>query len=252
MIDEIILADRGRRAPVTLFLHGFTASPLQFAALAGYVHSLGENVYVPRLPRHGHRNRLTEVLRDLSAGELLEHAERSLAVAAAIGGPVRVVGFSLGGLLAASLAQRHDLESAIAIAPLLGVAGVPVRYTSAFAKSLLRLPNAFVWWDLIAREKQVPVHGYPRFPTHALGQLLLIAKDVFERAASGPARSRITLVTNAGESAVNNRAIGELAKLWKAHGAPSVEQHRITGLGLSHDIIEPAGPRAKAHKSYPN
>ena len=191
------------------------------------------------------------MLRRLRASELLEHVERSLKIASTLGDSVRVVGFSLGGLLAAWTAQRYDIELAIAVAPLLGLAAVPVPCTNAFAKSLLRLPNVFVWWDPILRERQMPAHGYPRFPTHGLGQLLLIADDVFRYAATQTARSPIAFVTNAGETAVNNRATAKLARMWQASGSSSVKQHRITGLGLSHDIIEPLRPRARVAKSYP-
>ena len=250
MIEEILLMHKTRAARTTLFFHGFTASPLQFAALARDVHSMGDNVYVPRLPRHGHSDRLTEALRDLRAGELLAHAEESLGMAAGIGDRVRVVGFSLGGLLAAWIAQRYDIEQAVAIAPMLGIAGVPPRFTSALAQTMLRLPNTYVWWDPIRRANRMPLHCYPRFPTHAVAQSLLIAKEVLDRAETREARSPIVFVTNAGESTINNHAVERLTHIWKADTARRVEQHSITGLGLSHDIIEPSGPRASVEKSY--
>jgi carboxylesterase len=251
MIDEIFLEHHSRAQRATLFLHGFTASPLQFAALAEHAYALGDNVYVPRLPRHGHEERLTETLRELRACELLTHAQQSLAVAAQHAERVRVVGFSLGGLLAAWLAQRYEIERAIAIAPLLGLAGVPVRWTTNTARMLLRMPNRFVWWNPLLRANLMPAHGYPRFPTHALAQLLLIADDVFRYAREKRGRSPITFVTNSGETAVNNRAVARLAGLWQAAGSRTVEQHRLTGLGLSHDIIEPLRADAKVEKSYP-
>jgi alpha-beta hydrolase superfamily lysophospholipase len=250
VIDEIFLVQPRRTARTTLFFHGFTASPLQFAALARDVYAMGDNVYVPRLPRHGHSDRLTEALRDLSARELRTHAEDSLRIAAGIGSSVRVVGFSLGGLLAAWIAQRYDIEQAVAISPMLGIAGVPPRLTSALATTLLKLPNTFVWWDPVQRAHRLPLHGYPRFPTHAVAQSLLIAKEVIERAATRHSRSPIVFVTNAGESTVSNRAVAELTRLWKADSARCVEQQCITGLGLSHDIIEPSGPRTSVEKSY--
>src|SRR5579872_4431480 len=251
MIDDLLLTHGHRTRHVTLFLHGFTASPLQFVDLANHAHAMGDNVYVPCLPRHGEDDRLTQTLGHLRASELLEHVERSLTVALSLGESVRVVGFSLGGLLAAWIAQRHDVRQAIAVAPLLGLAAVPPACTNAFARALLRFPNVFVWWDPILRERQLPAHGYPRFPTHGLAQLLLIADDVFQYAARHAARSPIAFVTNAGEAAVNNRAIAKLARMWQASGPARVEQHLITGLGLSHDIIEPLRPRAGVDKSYP-
>jgi alpha-beta hydrolase superfamily lysophospholipase len=251
VIEEILLTHGARTRRATLFLHGYTASPLQFAQLAARVHASGENVYVPALPRHGCEDRMTDVLRDLGAGELLEHAVQSLERAAQLGETVRIVGFSLGGLLAAWLAQRHTVERAIAVAPLLGIAGFPVRSRAVLANALLRLPNAFVWWDPLLREKQMPAHGYPRFPTHGLARLLLVADDVFRYASAHRAASPITLLANAGETAVNNRAVERLARIWQAKGEKSAELHRIGGLGFCHDIIEPLRPNAKVEKSYP-
>lgn len=251
MIDEIVLTHGRTTNRATLFLHGLTASPLQFAALARYVYASGENVYVPRLPRHGHEDRLTETLRDLRADELIAHAGQTLAYALRLGRTVRVVGFSLGGLMATWMAQHHELEHAVVIAPLLGLAMVPSRYSGTLARTLLELPNAFFWWNPFLRERRQPTHTYPRFPTHALAQSLLVAEDVFHRASLVAPRTPITFVTNAGETTVNNAAVARLAVMWEAGGAVRVERHVITGLGLSHDIIEPFHLCARVKSSYP-
>lgn len=77
-----ILLTHGKRAPrATLFLHGLTASPRQFNALAAYAHVLGDNVFVPRMPKHGYPDRLTGALGELRANDVLDSAERSLAIA---------------------------------------------------------------------------------------------------------------------------------------------------------------------------
>ena len=249
MIDEILLTHGCKTNRATLFLHGLTASPLQFAALARYVYVRGENVYVPRLPRHGHTDRLTETLRDLRAHELMSHAEESLACVRDLGGVVRVVGFSLGGLMAVWLAQRCEVET-LAIAPLLGLAAVPPRLTGTTARALLALPNAFLWWNPMLRGRRPPRHGYPRFATHAIAQSLLIADDVFAHASRFEARSPITFVTNDGETTISNAAVARLARLWEANGIARVERCRITGLGLCHDIVEPFHPCANINMSY--
>jgi len=251
MIDEILLTHRGRTDRATLLLHGLTASPLQFAAIAQYVWERGDNVYVPRLPRHGHTNRLTEALCDLRADELRSHAEESLDYAFRLGRRVRVVGFSLGGLMAAWIGQRHRVEQVVSIAPLLGLAMIPPRFTGATAQTLLALPNAFVWWHPLLRARRPPMHAYPRFASHAVAQALLVAEEVFVKTASLGASSPIVFVTNAGETTVSNAAVARLAQLWEANGAAHVERCVIAGLGLSHDIIEPFHPCAKIKKSYP-
>jgi carboxylesterase len=236
---------------VTLFLHGLSAGPRQFAALGAHVYASGGNVLIPRLPYHGHADRLTPALQYLRAADLVAFTADQIAIARGIGDAVRVVGFSLGGLLAAWVAQRHTVASVIAIAPLLGIAGVPGRLTPALVRFVLRRRNRFLWWDPLRRERKRPLRGYPRYGTHAVGEGLLLAARLQAEALRAAPKSPVLLVDNAAESAVNNRAIRRLARTWRAHDAPRVETHTLRGLGPSHDIIEPEGNRATIERSYP-
>jgi carboxylesterase len=247
-----ILLAHGRRTPraVVLF-HGLTASPMQCAALARSLHAAGDTVLVPRLPGHGARDRLTTQLRELRAEHLLDAAREALAIARGLGATVTVAGFSLGGLLAAWIGQHEHVDHVIAIAPFLGVSCVPRAATGAFARALHALPNMFLWWDPIARERQLPDHGYPRYPTHAIAEALAVATALETHArTTPPATRRITIVTNASETAVNNAAAHDLADAWSAHAAGSISLRRITGLPPSHDVIEPLRPGTLARRAY--
>jgi alpha-beta hydrolase superfamily lysophospholipase len=236
---------------VLVLLHGLTASPRQCEALARSLHANGDTVLVPRLPGHGARDRLTTRLRDMRSEQLLEAAREALGIARGLGTSVTVAGFSLGGLLAAWLAQHEHFDHAVAIAPFLGVAYVPSVATASLAAALRALPNVFVWWDPIRRERLMPDHGYPRYPTHAIAEALGIALRLVGSArAAPPATCRITIVTNASETAVNNAAAHELARVWRAHDTGSVELHSISGLPPSHDVIEPLRPGALARRAY--
>ncbi|MEA2719748.1 MAG: hypothetical protein QOJ39_1612 [Candidatus Eremiobacteraeota bacterium] len=234
-----------------LLLHGLTASPMQCDALARSLHASGDTVLVPRLPGHGARDRLTTQLRELRAQHLIAAAEEALAIARGLGTSVIVAGFSLGGLLTAWLAQHHHVDHAVAIAPFLGVSCVPWRATAAFAGALRALPNMFLWWDPVRRERLMPDHGYPRYPTHAIAEALAIATTLAGLARmTAPATRRITIVTNASETAVNNAAAHDLARAWSAHGAGAVQLRSISGLPPSHDIIEPLRPGTYARRAY--
>jgi len=247
-----ILLAHGRRTPrVVLLLHGLTASPMQCVALARSLHGNGDTVLVPRLPGHGARDRLTTQLRELRGEHLLDAAREALAIARGLGVSVTVAGFSLGGLLAAWIAQHESVDHVVAIAPFLGVACVPRAATATLVAALRALPNVFLWWDPIRRERQMPDHGYPRYPTHAIAEALGIAAALGMRARSTPpATRRITIVTNASETGVNNGAARDLAGMWSAHRAGSVELRSITGLPPSHDVIEPLRPGTLARRAY--
>jgi alpha-beta hydrolase superfamily lysophospholipase len=247
----MLLAHGRPTARAVLFLHGLTASPMQCDALARRLHARGDSVIVPRLPGHGARDRLTTQLRELSAQHLTGAAHEALAVARGLGTSVVVAGFSLGGLLAAWLAQHERVDQVVSIAPFLGVVGVPGATTAALAASLRALPNAFLWWDPVKRERLMPDHGYPRYPTRAIAQALGLATQLRALArTTAPATRRITIVTNESETAVNNAAARALAAAWRAHAGTAVELHRMNGLPPSHDIIEPLRPGTVARRAY--
>jgi hypothetical protein len=119
------------------------------------------------------------------------------------------------------------------------------------ARVMLALPNRFEWWDPIAREKQQPEHGYPRYPTHAIAQAYLLAREVMDDAAKGIVASRLTFVTNAREAAVNNRAVRRLEARMRASNSQRLDHVVLSGIPFSHDIIEPLRHPAIADAVFP-
>jgi carboxylesterase len=225
----------------TLLLHGLSASPRQFIAIAQALHERGHNVFVPRLPRHGHRNRLSEALATMNAAQLAACANDSLQVVRGMGERVTVAGFSIGGLLSAYLGQFEPVHRVVAISPFLGIAFIPNVLRLPIARWFLRRPNRFYWWHPILRERQLPEHGYPRFSTHALAHGLTLAHDVLEQSAkAAPLADELVLVINPRDSSVNKRAIVKIAARWSARKPDAVQIHRLTNLPpFVHDIIEP-------------
>ncbi len=228
---------RTRRA-IVLF-HGLSASPAQFIAIARALHERGHNVFVPRLPRHGHEDRMSPALAQMTAEQLTACLRDSLQLARGLGDEVSIAGFSLGGLLAAYGAQFEPLHKAVAIAPFLGLIWLPSRFGERLARWALQIPNRFYWWDPWQRERQLPAHGYPRYSTHALAQGLNLAHELIAAARrEPPAAHRLIVAINTREPAVNNRAAIRLARLWQSHGA-DVRLERLRDLPFAHDIIEP-------------
>lgn len=250
--DSILLthAEPVRRAFV--LFHGLTASPRQFESFGRLLFERGANVFIPRLPHHGYGDRLTAALRDLTADELRAFADRSYERGARLASDVRVVGFSVGGLLAAWLGQHRPVALATAIAPFLGVAWVPHRLTARFARYVLKLPNRFVWWDPVLRERQGHEHGYPRFATHAVAEAAQLGQELLRDAASRrPAARGVQIVLNASESAVSNAAARALARSWLRTTRQRIVLHRVRGLPSSHDFIEPLDNPETVRRVYP-
>jgi len=237
--DSILLHHGTLTSRAFLLLHGLTASPRQFEIFGRMLHERGANVYIPRLPRHG-------------LAELRSFAESSAAYAASLGERLVTVGFSVGGLLSAWIAQHLTIERSVSIAPFLGVAWIPDRFTKHASRLALLTPNRFLWWHPLLRERLLPAHGYPRFATHAIAHAAALGAELLEDASrSAPAARDIHVVLNARESTVNNSTARRLASLWAAQRETGVALHRIRGLPASHDIIEPLRLNGVVRHVYP-
>ena len=243
MRSQVYAGDPGRG--VVILLHGLTASPPAWRAVAEALHAHGRTVVVARLLLHGHADRMTDVLRDLRPEALIDDIAEIIREVAQLGEEVTVVGHSLGATLALDAASRETpVARIVAVAPFLGIANVPHETTGVLMRALRKLPNVFLWWDPVMKDRLMPAHGYPRYPLAAIYAGLAIAEGAHVSARSAPNAANIDIVINDGESSVNNRTAQRLAAAWRDNGG-SVAVHRLRGLGWSHDIIEPARPPAQ-------
>jgi alpha-beta hydrolase superfamily lysophospholipase len=250
--DSILLEHDAPVRRAYLLLHGLTASPPQFEAFGRILFDRGANVLIPRLPHHGYGDRLTPALQDLTADELRAFATANVALANGLGREVVVVGFSLGGTLAAWIGQRFPVLRATAIAPFLGIAGLPHPLTRPLARFALRVPNRYFWWDPVRREELQPAHGYPRVPTHALARAAELGHELLSDAERWrPAARDVQVVVNAREAAVSNASATELARAWSRTTGQRIVLHRLRGLPISHDIIEPSRNPQIVRRIYP-
>ena len=245
--------DHGRRTPrAWVLLHGLTSCPRQFRRLADSLYARGDNVVVPRLPRHGEADRMTPALAGLTAAELTAACDTALARAATLGERVEVMGLSLGGALAGWAAQERDVDRAVLLAPMFAAHGVPAWLDRFAVRALTWLPNRFAWWDDDAREALAgPRATYPRFASRALGHALWIGGHVIERARAAPPRARsIVIVTTPDDRAARTSATAAVVREWRAHGARVTVHTFADSLGIEHDFVDPEQPYARVAVSY--
>src|SRR5919202_3763881 len=144
--------DAARRAIV--LLHGITSSPVQFRDLGARFHARGYNVLIPRMPRHGYRDRMSDDHALLTPAEFVQFASDAVEIGRGLGEHLTVAGLSVSGVLAAWCAQhRVDVDLAVLIAPAFSPFGVPLPLAPALSRIALRVPNAFIWWDLRRRAR---------------------------------------------------------------------------------------------------
>lgn len=242
-----------RRARAVVLLHGLSNCPQQFDRLGQQLYERGDNVLIPRMPHHGYADRLTDVMRRLTAHELTAATDEAIDIARGLGETLVVAGLSAGGLLAAWAAQeRSDVNRAIIISPAFAPYGWDRRRVPLLTPLILLLPNRFMWWDSERRETIGPAHAYPRFSTRALAQLFSIGTSLFRKARREKPKARsMVMVTNDADRSVSAEAADELVQLWRAHGA-TIEEYRFTGLpAMLHDLIDPAQPGQRVEQVYP-
>ncbi|TMN22556.1 alpha/beta hydrolase [Lentibacillus cibarius] len=97
-----------------LIIHGYTGGPHEVEPLAAYLreHTNWE-VEVPTLPGHGKNLELAHVTHTA----WLDAAENELEHMKAKTDKLYLIGFSMGGMIAAYLASKHDIEKLVLLAP---------------------------------------------------------------------------------------------------------------------------------------
>lgn len=239
----------GRSPLAVVFVHGFTSSPQQFVALSETLRARGHNVLVPRLAGHGDADRIGRRLIGARAEEWLATLEESLDIASGLGERIAIAGISAGGTLAAWFAlARRDLAHAVGVAPMFGVLKLPPFLQEAALVALLALPDVLLRWDPFGDGRQITDHSYPRFPTRGLAQCLRVGLDVYERSRRELPRSRVTLLLNERDPAIDNAMALQIADRWASGGAKAVI---LRDLPEIHDIIDPQNPYQRNDLVYP-
>lgn len=249
-----LLTHGQRTARVMVLLHGFTNCPHQFHQLATQFYERGYNVLNTRLPRHGLADRLTPALAGLTAQEMADHTNEVLDIAHGLGAEVTLLGFSLGGALAAWAAQeRSDLHRAVLVSPAIGLTVPQLRRQKLMGNLLALWPNFFQWWDPVAKDARTgPHHAYPRFASRSLAALLQIGTVVrHEAQRRKPAAQDILVITNPSDNVVDQTVIERVVAAWRQHGATVQTYQFPAEWQLIHDIMDPAQVEQQVARVYP-
>jgi esterase/lipase len=242
-----IFLEHGHRTPtVVILLHGYTNSPLQFDSLGRMLYRAGDNVYIPRLPRHAERTGGSAALSRLTADELRAAADSAVDVAQGLGDSVVVVGLSMGGTMAAWIAQYRSVRRVILAAPLMGIARVPAALQGPLANLAVRLPNV----STNEPDGQQPDRELG-WSSRTVGQILQLGMTVQRASVHTPPATRdVAILLNGNDRTISPSPVLDLAMRWKAHGA-TVRQYELTAaLGLPHDVIDPRQPVRRPEVVY--
>jgi len=245
--------EHGARTPLAVvLLHGLTNVPEQWATFATDLHARGHTVIVPRFPGHGDIDRRGTVLASVRADDFLATASAATDIAAGAGERVVVAGLSIGGAMAAWLAQRRpDVARCVSIVPLFGINRFNAPANAALAAILRALPDFILPWDPHGTAHESPPYAYPDFPTRALAECVRIGLDVHRTARRMPPRGTTAVLLNANEPACNNGLALDIAAAFGSREAGTCDAIVMQGLPVNHDVIDPTNPNARIDVVYP-
>lgn len=250
----VLLTHSKKTRRVVLWLHGYTATTLQFLPLAKLCHEKGYNVFVPCMPHHGLKQNVTAETSKMKAIELAQFADRMVDITSGLGDEVIVGGLSMGGVATAWLAQeRQDVSLALIIAPFLGARIIPVQYTRLVSAVMRFLPNRILWWDPKTKStsKEMPFN-YPCFSTRSLAHIIHLGSMTFDLAKIQPPRAgKVWMIINDHDKSVNNELCEKLVHTWQSTGAKNVTAcHFPDEYRLPHDCISVENPKANTKIVY--
>ena len=234
---SILLTHGARTARVFVLLHGFTDLPEQFAIVGQHLYAGGDNVYIPRLPRHAERRSPMRSLGRISASELARFGDSSVAIARGLGDSIIVVGLSAGGVIAASVAQaRGEVKRAVLLAPAIAAASLSDGQEQGLVILASKLPEITRTNAPIDTTRPEYLQG---ITTRGLAQLLLLGQQVREASADhAPGAREMFFLLNQADHTVSEEAAVEVAQHWYNHDA-HVEVYRFpASLKLQHNLME--------------
>jgi esterase/lipase len=248
-----LLAHGSKTERVIVLMHGMTNCPQQFVELAPILYEQGYNVLIPRMPHNGLANPDTDDLRYLKAAELRDCSNAMVDIARGLGDYITFLGLSVGGLMAAWVAQyRDDVNKAVIIAPSFTIGPrLGVGLSKLIMRLFLILPN--IMTQRLKPFKDGPDHNYLGFATRGLGEMMRFGFSIYDTSKNTSAAAQSVLViTNAADPAVNNKIPLKIAKNWLTNGLKQLDQYQFDAkYKLIHDIIDPGQKLQNVAVSYP-
>jgi pimeloyl-ACP methyl ester carboxylesterase len=231
-----------RTARAFILFHGLTNSPYQYRDLTDSIFNAGDNVFVPRLPWHALPGGTQRELARITATELRDVADVSVDIASGLGDTVVVFGLSLGGTMAAWVAQFRRVDRVVIAAPALGVSHVAAALETPMMNLGLRLPN-------YAHDDPPDPLRPDRMPgwcSRGIAQMMELGLAARRGASERAPRTRdIRMLVNAHDPTVNRTLIDDLVASWRATDARVATYELSDTLRLPHDVVDPTEPGAK-------
>ena len=248
-----LLTHGSKTERVIILMHGMTNCPQQFVELAPIFFEQGYNVLIPRMPHNGLADPDTDDLRYLKSAELRDCSNTMVDIARGLGDHITFLGLSVGGLMAAWVAQyRDDVNKAIIIAPSFTIGPrLGVGISKVIMYLFLILPN--IMTQRLKPFKDGPDHNYLGFATKGLGEMMRFGFSIYDTSkVTSAAAQSVLVITNAADAAVNNKIPLQVAKNWQYNGLKQLDKYEFDAkYKLIHDLIDPGQKEQNVAVTYP-
>ena len=188
-----------------LLLHGFTGSPVEMCLLGESLANEGYTVYAPLLPGHGTS---PEDLAERTQDEFLEAVEEAYLKLQETCLVIHVVGQSMGGLLALSLATQGKGRKIVALA-------APVWLVQRIGEWAGILHHFKAYTERRKKRfrigKKEITNGYSRMPLKSLAEVLKLRDQVLEEL--GKITQPLLLIYSNSEHTVKPESADKIAEL---------------------------------------
>lgn len=226
-----------------VYLHGFSASRVEIAPVPERLaRTLGANLFETRLAGHG---RETARLEDIPAEAWLADAAEALAIGAAIGDKVILMGVSTGATLAVALADHKlfaNVDSLVLISPNFGFDDPAADWLTRPFGPLIARATVGEYREFEPLNDVQERYWTTRYPTAALIEMLRLLDLALERVDSVTV-PRALLVYSSKDIVVSP---GKYLNVFERLPVPAKERYEITETSdpafhvLTGDVLSPA------------
>jgi pimeloyl-ACP methyl ester carboxylesterase len=248
-----LLTHGGKTTRVIVLMHGMTNCPQQFVDFAPKFYEQGYNVLIPRMPHNGLADPDTDALKYLKAAELRDCSSAMVDIARGLGEHITFLGLSVGGLMAAWVAQyRADVNKAVIIAPSFTISPrLGVVLSKLVMRLFLMMPN--IMTQRIMPFKDGPDHNYLGFASRGLGEMMRFGFSIYNTSKkTGATAQSVLVITNAADAAVNNKITLQVARRWQTKGLEQLDKYEFDAkYKLIHDLIDPGQKHQNVAVTYP-
>jgi esterase/lipase len=251
---SIFLTHEEKTENVIVFFHGYTSCPGQFKELGEVMYNEGYNVYIPRAPYHGYKDKATREIDNFTTQEYVDYAETSIQIAHGFGNKVYVSGLSGGANLASWIAiNDSSIEKAIVLSPGYGFKAIPLSMTTPASKLFMLLPSYYVYYNENDKQGDPKSDVYAGYTTKSLANVLRIGQVTYDDLMKLQVSSKkIAFVINENDDSISVEAFNNV-KVALESNTVGIDFDSYTfpkSVGLGHDYLDPAWNGSTKESSY--